>query len=286
MTVLISYPAGKKGKYIIPNSVTSIAMDAFGGCKSLTSIEIPNSVTRIGSSAFECCSSLTSIEIPNSVTSIGDYAFYLCSGLASVTISNNVTRISNSAFDYCSNLTSIEIPYSVTSIGENAFASCTSLTSITIPSSVTNIGDRAFGGCTSLVVKVSERFRGEEQRLGLETCKEVVYSSSNKSNHYDDSSTKWEEFAGTTYRASQWVSDRMQYYAFSYNRSGKGKYFIYCNYPGTNVVEDQMEFSIYKVESEGNYLYLYSHELNSPVKIEIQGSSLYTMNGDRYEIWR
>ena len=111
-------------------------------------------------------------------------------------------------------------------------------------------------------------------------------SNSNKSNHYDDSSTKWEEFAGTTYRASQWVSDRMQYYAFSYNRSGKGKYFIYCNYPSTNVVEDQMEFSIYKVESEGNYLYLYSYELNSPVKIKIQGSSLYTMNGDRYEIWR
>lgn len=111
-------------------------------------------------------------------------------------------------------------------------------------------------------------------------------SNSNKSNHYDDSSTKWEEFAGTTYRASQCVSDRMQYYAFSYNRSGKGKYFIYCNYPGTNVVEDQMEFSIYKVESEGNYLYLYSYELNSPVKIKIQGNSLYTINGDRYEIWR
>lgn len=106
---------------------------------------------------------------------------------------------------------------------------------------------------------------------------------------YDRNSSsekKWEEFAGKTYRASQWVSDRMQYYAFSYNRSGKGKYFIYCNYPGTNVVEDQIEFSIYNVESEGNYLYLYSYELNSPVKIEIQGSSLYTMNGDRYEIWK
>lgn len=50
--------------------------------------------------------------------------------------------------------------------------------------------------------------------------------------------------------------------------------------------DDKMEFSIYKVESNANYLYLYSYELNSPVKIKIQGSSLYTMNGDRYEIWR
>ena len=110
-------------------------------------------------------------------------------------------------------------------------------------------------------------------------------TQSYNSNHYDDSSTKWKEFAGTTYRATQWVYDRRQYYAFSYNSSGKGKYFIYSNYPGTNVVEDKMEFSIYKVESEGNYLYLYSYELNDPVKIQIQGSSLYSMTGDRYEIW-
>ena len=111
-------------------------------------------------------------------------------------------------------------------------------------------------------------------------------SSGSNSNQYDDSSTKWKEFAETTYRASQFTSEGYQYYAFSYDRTGKGKYIIWWNYLGTDVVEDKMEFSIYKVESEGNYLYLYSYELNSPVKIEIQGSSLYTMNGDRYEIWR
>ena len=110
-------------------------------------------------------------------------------------------------------------------------------------------------------------------------------STSNTSNQYDDSSTKWKEFAGTTYRASQFTSNRYQYYAFSYDRTGNGKYIIWWNYPRTNVVEDQMDFSIYKVESEGNYLYLYSYELNNPVKIQIQGSSLYTMTGDRYEIW-
>lgn len=110
-------------------------------------------------------------------------------------------------------------------------------------------------------------------------------STSNTSNRYDDSSTKWKEFAGTTYRASQFTSEGYQYYAFSYDRTGKGKYIIWWNYLGTNVVEDQMEFSIYKVESEGNYLYLYGYELNTPVKIQIKGSSLYSMTGDRYEIW-
>ena len=96
---------------------------------------------------------------------------------------------------------------------------------------------------------------------------------------------KWKDFSGTTYRASQYTSKGYQYYAFSYNNLGKGKYIIWWNYPGTNVVEDKMEFYIYKVESNANYLYLYSYELNSPVKIKIQGNSLYTMNGDRYEIW-
>ena len=111
-------------------------------------------------------------------------------------------------------------------------------------------------------------------------------SSSNNSNQYDDSSTKWKEFAGTTYRASHFTSEGYQYYAFSYDRTGKGKYIIWWNYLGTNVVEDKIEFSIYKVESDANCLYLYSYELNTPVKISIQGNSLYTMNGDRYEIWR
>ena len=66
---------------IIPNSVTSIGMHAFGRCNDLTSINIPESVTYIGWDAFSGCTGLTSITIPNSVTSIGEGAFSGCNNL-------------------------------------------------------------------------------------------------------------------------------------------------------------------------------------------------------------
>jgi hypothetical protein len=81
---LIAYPAGKRGPYAIPDSVTNIGDGAFEGCTGLTSITIPDSFTSICQWAFGNCTSLTSVTIPNSVTSIDDRAFYGCARLTSV----------------------------------------------------------------------------------------------------------------------------------------------------------------------------------------------------------
>ena len=104
------------GRLVIPETVvynaknyqvTSIGYSAFGGCDSLTSIDIPNSVTSIGISAFGGCESLTSIKIPNSVTSIGGAAFRECYSLTSINIPNSVTEIGEGAFSRCFNITEV-----------------------------------------------------------------------------------------------------------------------------------------------------------------------------------
>ena len=83
---LIQYAIGKKNtSFTIPDSVTSIGLRAFSGCKRLTSVTIGNSVDTIGYDAFSDCTGLTSVTIPDSVTTIAYLAFTGCTGLTSVT---------------------------------------------------------------------------------------------------------------------------------------------------------------------------------------------------------
>jgi hypothetical protein len=149
-TTLIQCPGGLAGVHAIPNSVTSIAGDAFFGCVNLTEVSIPSSVTDIGGQGFWGCSSLTSVNIPNSVTNLGGLTFYDCTNLASVTIGANLTSIPYEAFAGCGSLTSVAIPNNVTNIGVQAFAFCASLTNIMIGNGLVSLGGQAFIYCTSL----------------------------------------------------------------------------------------------------------------------------------------
>ena len=145
-------------------TVTSIGNGAFANCY-ITSVTIPDSVTSIGVNAFESCTSLTSVTIPGSVTSIGDFAFYCCSGLTSVDIPDGVTTIGENAFYYCTGLTSVTIPGSVTSIGDYAFESCTSLSSITFAGiNPPSFDLTAFYDCDALqTISLSDDLTAEER---------------------------------------------------------------------------------------------------------------------------
>lgn len=96
-TTLIQYPANNsRTEYVIPNTVTYIAKEAFCRSNYLTSITIPNSVISLDEGAFNDCK-FTSINLPTSLISIGRFAFNGCH-VSTITIPCNVTSIGEYAF--------------------------------------------------------------------------------------------------------------------------------------------------------------------------------------------
>ena len=175
-TELLLYPMAKSDTdFTIPDSVTSIADNAFKGARYLQTVTAGD-LTSIESSAFMNCESLTSfsakslgevklqafyqcanletftLEDENSLKTIGNNAFSRCSSLTAAPLAG-ATSIGNGAFQNCMALTSLTFceTGSVT-IGTSAFPSCTGLTELTFPTSIQSIGGSAFGGCNKVTV--------------------------------------------------------------------------------------------------------------------------------------
>ena len=152
----------------IPNSVTSIGVEAFYGCTNLDEVYLPEGLSSIGYNAFAGCESLTSITIPSSVTSIGRSAFNLCTKLTSVYIYDLTswfnTDIGSGAFPPYNlflngkEVKDLYIPDGITKIRDNLFYNCCSLNSVSISCNTTSIGNAAFGNCniTEVIVPVDD----------------------------------------------------------------------------------------------------------------------------------
>lgn len=185
-TVLLICPVGKKGVYLIPSGVITIADSSFAGCYNLTEIIIPQSVTEIEDEAFAGCDSLSQINIPAQLIRIGKNVFRGCLGLKSIvvdkdnpgfssgdgvlfnkdksillayygnqtgnsyTIPEGVVRIEEEAFAGADNLKGISMPKSLREIGAYAFSSCEELSKINLPSGILEIEEGAFSRCSKL----------------------------------------------------------------------------------------------------------------------------------------
>ncbi len=106
-TIIIRYPAGICGEYVVPNGVRNIGSEAFYGCEGLIGIIMSDSVTTVGDNAFAYCHNLKKLIISNSVTHIYDSAFWCCCVLENVTVGKGIELIGDYAFEECGNLTNV-----------------------------------------------------------------------------------------------------------------------------------------------------------------------------------
>lgn len=176
------------GELTIPESVTSIASDAFAGtsfttinynatnctynntyyygpfhdCYTPATLHIGENVQTIPEELFSGHTGLIGeLALPSMLTSIGESAFAGCSGFTgSLVIPSSVVSIGAGAFYYCSGLTGeLNIPASISVIGSGTFQGCSGFTgSLDIPNSVTYIGSYAFSDCTGFngTITISE----------------------------------------------------------------------------------------------------------------------------------
>lgn len=208
---LLGYKGSQpKGKLSIKKSIKGIAIEAFDGCKELTSVEFPKRLTTICRYAFRDCEGLVSINIPKRLTNIESMAFYRCSGLQTIVVdkkntvydsredcnalietatntlivgSNNtvipssIVKIENSAFSGYTDLDNIVIPESVTNIESYAFKDCSGLKELYIPKNVTSISMSAFEGCSGLQNIIVED--GNPYYDSRNGCKAIIVTETN-----------------------------------------------------------------------------------------------------------
>ena len=158
----------------IPNTVTSIAAEAFNHCEYLKTITFPDNAVHIGMYAFRGTAWLdnqpdglvyagkiaylykgtmpegTHFAIEDGTLGIADQAFSSNKGLIGITIPGSVTYIGKQAFSNCYRMTSVIIPGSVTTIDDEAFSICEGMTSLTIEEGVAIVGTSAFRRCRAL----------------------------------------------------------------------------------------------------------------------------------------
>lgn len=148
----------------LTSDVDEIAIGAFAGCTTLTSIDLSaTSITALPAEAFTGCTALTTVTLPSTCVTIGARAFAGCTALTTLTASG-LTTIEAEAFRGCTALTTqptattlgdyalaytglTSVDLDEASLGEGVCAGCNALTSATAPAA---LPDATFSGCTSL----------------------------------------------------------------------------------------------------------------------------------------
>eukprot|EP00980_Cylindrotheca_fusiformis_P017725 scaffold5565_cov92-Cylindrotheca_fusiformis.AAC.4 len=158
----------------IPSPAMVIPIEAFSGCRSLTSFDLSHSLVRgIGYKAFNGCSSIENLYIPATISDIDKSAFQDCRKLKSIELPPSLEIIQTCTFKGCHGLEYINLPTALWRLYSRAFENCSSLSHLRIPPSVKYIQSDAFIGCSSLI---SIEFPDSRLRanIDLSSCHSMV----------------------------------------------------------------------------------------------------------------
>lgn len=153
MSVLVRYPAGRKGfYYTVPDGVKELSDGAFESAWNLVDVRLPDSITKIGYNAFFATQMYYDedryengcLYLGNHIVAANDKFLIDC------IVKKGTKTIADGAFVMSTNIETVVLPEGFTHIGENAFAWCYDLKQVHIPQSVVSVGESAFYECNSL----------------------------------------------------------------------------------------------------------------------------------------
>jgi len=99
-------------------------------------VQIPETVHTIAGNAFANCDCVEKIIIPQSVYTIQYYAFYRCNNLVEIILSEGIMDIRQKAVAYCKNLKTVKIFCSPDEIGSPVFYGCDRIEEVFLSSSL------------------------------------------------------------------------------------------------------------------------------------------------------
>lgn len=155
----------------MPDTVTTIGTNAFGGAAALSSVNIPSSLITVGDSAFTGTSALNiDLVLPPTTRTLGKYAFS-GSGITSLTLNDGLVTIKEGAFSGTQSLVGgLTIPQSVTTIGTLAFMSTRLSGHLDVPAGVSILRNAVFS---------DSRFDAVTLHEGLTTIEPFAFAGNN-----------------------------------------------------------------------------------------------------------
>ena len=134
------------------------------------SIHIPEGITSIKNEVFGGNNHLEEISLPSTLASIGSYVFY-GSNLKKVDLSKSILKeLPSGTFESCKELAEVILPKTLTKIGGNAFYGTASIKEMRIPEGVEEIGNTAFSESGLISIELPNTVR---------TIKRSFYKCSN-----------------------------------------------------------------------------------------------------------